>query len=159
MHEFEPVFDEKSRILILGSLPSVKSREQGFYYGHPRNLFWRVVSEICGETLPQSIEEKKAMLLNHRIAVWDVVAECDIIGSSDQSIKNVTPTDLKRVLDRADILAVYGNGAAAVRLYNKYQRVSAGKDIIQLPSTSPANAAWSYDRLLAEWKKLLDVEQ
>ena len=120
-HEFEPIFNEKSRILILGTLPSVKSREQNFYYGHPQNRFWKVLARICEtENVPESIEEKKIFLLEHQIAVWDVIAECDIIGSSDSSIKNVVPTDLNIILKNAPIQQIYGNGGKAYTLYQKY---------------------------------------
>ena len=116
VHEFEPVFDEHSRILILGSLPSVKSREQGFYYGHPQNRFWQVTADVFGEPLPRSIPEKKAFLLRCGIALWDVIAECDIIGSSDASIKNAVPTDLSRILNKAPIERIYANGRTAEKL-------------------------------------------
>lgn len=154
VHGFEPVFDENSRVLILGTLPSVKSREQRFYYGHPQNRFWRVVAALTGSGLPQTIGEKRAMLLRSGIAVWDVIAECDIIGSSDASIKNARPNDLSRILDTADIRAVFANGAAAARLYGRHQQAVTGREIIALPSTSPANAAWSLDRLIGAWSKI-----
>lgn len=152
VHGFEPVFDENSRVLILGSLPSVKSREDGFYYGHPRNRFWTVIAALTDSPLPLTREDKMSMLLKAGIAVWDVVAECDIIGSSDSSIKNVKPTDLKRVLDGCSIKAIFANGGTAAGLYGKFQRSLTGRDIITLPSTSPANAAWSAERLTEEWR-------
>ena len=152
IHTFEPVFDEHSKILILGSLPSVKSREQGFYYGHMQNRFWKVTAGVIGAPGPQSIADKKTFLLASHIAVWDVVQECDIIGSSDASIRNVKPTELNRVLDRCDIKAVFANGSTAARLYEKYQKPITNKDIITLPSTSPANAAWSLQRLIEKWQ-------
>ena len=152
VHSFDPVFDENSRVLILGSLPSVKSREEGFYYGHPRNRFWAVTAALANRPLPVTTEEKKSMLLGAGIAVWDVVAECDIIGSSDASIKNVKPADLSRVLNSCSIRAIFANGGTAARLYNKFQRQLTGREIITLPSTSPANAAWSVERLTDEWR-------
>jgi hypoxanthine-DNA glycosylase len=152
VHTFEPVFDEHSRILILGSLPSVKSREQGFYYGHAQNRFWKVTAGVLYMPVPCLLTENARFLLGARIAVWDVIDECDIIGSSDASIKNVTPTDLKRVLDNCDIKAIFANGTAAAKLYCKYQRPITGKDIVTLPSTSPANAAYSLQRLVGEWQ-------
>ena len=155
VHGFEPVFDKHSRVLILGSLPSVKSREQGFYYGHPQNRFWRVTAGVYGEAVPDTIEEKKAMLLRCGAAVWDVIAECDIVGSSDASIKNAVPADLSRILDCAPIEAVFANGAAAGKLYKKHQQALTGREIITLPSTSPANAAWSVERLIQAWKAIL----
>lgn len=154
-HEFEPVFNKESRILILGSFPSVKSREQQFYYGHPQNRFWKVIAGLTGYPVPQTIEEKKAMLLENRIAVWDVIAECEIIGSSDSSIKNVRPADLNRILQEADIQQIYANGNTAKKLFERFQRQCCGRDIIGLPSTSPANAAFSLERLLEAWNCIL----
>lgn len=152
-HSFAPVFDERSRILILGSLPSVKSREEGFYYGHPRNRFWKVLAQITGEKLPREIEEKKAMLLKHGIAIWDVIASCDIIGSSDSSIKNVEPVDIERVMGNSRIERIYANGRTAGKLYRKYLQPITGMPAMELPSTSPANAAWNLERLVEEWSE------
>ncbi len=152
-HSFAPVFDERSRILILGSLPSVKSREEGFYYGHPRNRFWKVLAQITGEELPREIEEKKAMLLKHGIAIWDVIASCDIIGSSDSSIKNVEPVDIERVMENSRIERIYANGRTAGKLYRKYLQPIIGMPAMELPSTSPANAAWNLERLVDEWSE------
>lgn len=151
-HTFSPIFGADSRLLILGTLPSVKSRENSFYYGHPQNRFWRVLSAVLDEKLPETPEEKTAMLLKHRIALWDVIAECDIIGSSDSSIKNAVPTDLGIILENSGVERIYANGGAAKRLYDKYQKEKYGKEIIPLPSTSPANAAWSLERLTETWK-------
>ena len=152
-HEFEPVFDKNSKILVLGTLPSVKSRENNFYYGHPQNRFWKLIAALCDEDIvPQTIEEKKQMLLRNHIAVWDVISECDIIGSSDSSIKNVVPVDLSVILDNADIDRIYANGCKAYELYMKYQYGKIGREIIKLPSTSPANAAYSLERLLECWQ-------
>lgn len=156
VHTFEPVFNKQSRVLVLGSLPSVKSREQGFYYGHAQNRFWKAVAALMQKPLPETTGQKKQLLLESRIAVWDVVQECDIIGSSDASIRNVTPTDLKRILDSCDIRAVFANGAAAAKLYEKFQKPLTKRDVITLPSTSPANAAWSLERLLDRWSALLE---
>lgn len=155
VHTFEPVYDENSRVLILGSLPSVKSREQGFYYGHPRNRFWAVTAAVSGQEVPVTVEEKKAMLLRAGIAVWDVVAECDIKGSSDASIKNVRAAQLSQVLDNCAIRAIFANGSTAARLYEKFQHKLTGREIITLPSTSPANAAYSLERLVTEWRNAL----
>lgn len=157
-HEFEPVYDKNSRILILGTFPSVKSREQSFYYGHPQNRFWKVISRLTEEPLPETIEEKKVMLLKHRIAVWDVIESCDIIGSSDSSIRNVVPADLTRILSAASIETIYANGGTAKRLFDRYQKKSTGREIVGLPSTSPANAAWNLDRLLSAWKRIVEEE-
>lgn len=154
VHGFPPVFDERSRILILGSLPSVLSRKNQFYYGHPQNRFWKVLARLWDAPVPESIEEKKAFLLSHGIALWDVVAECDIAGSSDASIRNVIPTDLPKILDTCGIQALYANGATAAKIYNRCQRKRTGREIVTLPSTSPANAAWSLDRLCDAWSVL-----
>lgn len=152
-HEFEPVFDENSKVLVLGTLPSVKSRENNFYYGHPQNRFWKLIAALCDEDIvPQTIEEKRKILLKHHIAVWDVISECDIIGSSDSSIKNVVPADLSVILDNTDIDRIYANGGKAYELYMKYQYGKIGREIIKLPSTSPANAAYSLERLLECWQ-------
>jgi hypoxanthine-DNA glycosylase len=151
-HEFPPVVDADCRILILGSLPSVKSRERMFYYGHPQNRFWKVIAGLTGWPVPESIEEKKAMLLGNHIAVSDVIAECDIIGSSDSSIRNVVPMDLEAILKQADIRQIYANGGTAKRLFQKFQQKTCQREIIGLPSTSPANASYSLERLLEEWK-------
>lgn len=151
-HEFDPVFDEHSKVLILGSFPSVKSRENQFYYGHPQNRFWKVIAGLTDSDIPQTIEEKKTMLLKHGIAIWDVIESCDIIGSSDSSIKNVVPADIERVLSNSQIKYIYANGGTAKRLYEKYCQKQTGYEIIGLPSTSPANAAYSLDRLLECWQ-------
>lgn len=153
-HSFQPVFDEHSRILILGTLPSVKSRENNFYYGHPQNRFWKVLASVMEEDVPQSIDEKKAFLLRNHIAIWDVIASCDIIGSSDSSIRNVVPTDLQVILQHAEIKQIYANGQKAQDLYQKYSYPTSGKEIIRLPSTSPANAAFGMDRLLKHWRQI-----
>ena len=155
VHSFEPVYDRASEILILGTLPSVKSRENNFYYGHKQNRFWKVLATLLKEPVPDTIEEKKAMLLARRIALWDVIQSCDIKGSSDSSIKNVTPTDLKQILDHCQIRQIYANGNKAGALYKKYQQPLTERDILVLPSTSPANAAWSLDRLYEKWSEIL----
>lgn len=150
-HQFEPVFDEHSKVLILGTFPSVKSREQNFYYGHPQNRFWKVLANLTGCEVPGTVEEKKKFLLSEHIAVWDVIAKCDIIGSSDSSIRNVVPADLSRILDHAPIRQIYANGGKAYELYQKYAYPITGREIVKLPSTSPANAAWQMERLLEAW--------
>ena len=153
-HEFPPVYDENSEILILGSFPSVKSREMQFFYGHPQNRFWKVLAQVLNETVPQTIPEKKEMLLRHHIALWDVIASCDIAGSSDSSIKNVEPTELRKILDASNIKQIYANGSKAGQLYKKYQLPLTGMEAVVLPSTSPANAAWSLERLCEAWRKI-----
>ncbi len=194
-HTFEPVYDSESRILILGSLPSVKSRENNFYYGHPQNRFWRVLWEIFGETSTEknevaqfcnenmevygdkaekfgdiedglrkgkkvypidtfSIEEKKKFLHANHIALWDVIAKCDIAGSSDSSIKNVVPNDISVILKSAPIENIYANGGKAHELYMRYCYPLTGREAVKLPSTSPANASWTLDRLIKTWNNV-----
>ena len=152
IHPIPPVFDRNSRILVLGSFPSVKSREANFFYGHPQNRFWKVTAAVFGETVPVSVEEKKAFLLRNRIAVWDVIHSCDINGSSDASIRNVVPNDLSVILDAADIRTIFVNGKTAERYYRQYTEPRTGRSVVCLPSTSPANAAWSVERLADAWK-------
>lgn len=150
-HTFEPIYNEQSKILILGSLPSVKSREQGFYYGHPQNRFWKVLAGILQCEVPITIEEKKHMLLTNHIAIWDVIDSCEIKGSSDSSIRNVAATDIARVLEKAPITHIYANGKTAGVLYRKWVQPQTQRDIIDLPSTSPANAAYKLDNLIDYW--------
>ena len=156
VHSFEPVYDKASEILILGTLPSVKSRENNFYYGHKQNHFWKVLATLLKEPVPHTIEEKKAMLLAHRIALWDVIQSCDIKGSSDSSIKNVQPTDIGMILEKTNITRIYANGNKAGQLYKRYQFPVTGIEAMVLPSTSPANAAWSLDRLCEAWRVILE---
>lgn len=154
--QFGPVYDAASKILILGSFPSVKSREVNFFYGHPQNRFWPLLAEVLGCKLPQSIDGKKEMLLTHHIALWDTLDSCDIIGSSDSSIRNAEPVDIMSLLNAADIRQIYCNGTASYKLFMKYLRPVCGRTPVQLPSTSPANAAWSMDRLRGQWKQILE---
>lgn len=151
-HPIKPIFDKNSKMLILGSFPSVKSREQNFYYGHPQNRFWKVVSAVFDCEEPKSIEEKREFLLSLRIALWDVIASCDIDGSSDSSIKNVVPNNLRVILDNADIKKIFVNGKTAEKYYNRYIRNEIKREAVVLPSTSPANAAFSAERLIEEWR-------
>jgi len=152
IHSIEPIFDENSKILILGSFPSVKSREMVFYYAHPQNRFWRLLTSIMGEeNVPLDNAEKSAFLLSHKIALWDVVASCEITGSSDSSIRNVIPNDLTPILHKADIQGIYCNGASSFKLYGKYLEKITGIKAHLLPSTSPANASWTFDRLTEKW--------
>ncbi len=154
-HPIPPVFDRHSKVLILGSFPSVKSREAQFFYGHPQNRFWKVTANVFGAQEPRTIEEKKAFLLSHDIAVWDVIASCEIEGSSDSSIRNVVPNDLTKILSVADIRTIFVNGKTAEKFYNKYIKDTIGRDAVCLPSTSPANAAWSVERLTEAWKQII----
>ena len=151
VHPFPPVFNTKSRILILGSFPSVKSREENFYYGHPSNRFWKVLSSVFNCPIPQSVEYKKKFLLDNGIALWDVILRCDITASSDSSIKNVVPNDISYILDHSCIGRIYLNGKTAAKYYNKYIKDSVSIEAICLPSTSPANASWSMDMLIDSW--------
>ena len=153
LHPFEPIFDEKSRILILGSFPSVKSREDQFYYGHKRNRFWAILSEICGCRLPVTVPEKTEMLLKHHIALWDVIESCDIAGSSDSSIKNVKENDMNVILKRAPIRKIFANGGKAYQLFVRYCQKEGQPEVRKLPSSSPANAAWSLERLVKAWEQ------
>ena len=150
-HTFEPVYDAQSRILILGSFPSVKSREQGFYYGHPQNRFWKVLAAILCCRIPITTEKKKKLLLENHIAVWDVIKSCEIKGSSDSSIRNVVPADIKAVTEKTKIRKIYANGKKAESLYNKYIFPKTKVGITVLPSTSPANAACSLEKLIEVW--------
>lgn len=153
-HNIEPIYNENSKILILGSFPSVKSREVQFFYGHKQNRFWKVLAGVLGCEVPVDIPEKKQMLLSHGIAIWDVIASCDIVGSSDASIRNVKANDLSKILNVANIGAIYANGAKSYELYQKYIYSTINREIIKLPSTSPANAAYSLERLVTEWKRI-----
>ena len=154
-HEFPPVYDENSEILILGSFPSVKSREMQFFYGHPQNRFWKVLAQVLNETVPQTIPEKKEMLLRHHIALWDVIASCDIAGSSDSSIKDVIPANLGIIVEASQIRKVYTNGKTAGKLYRKYQDKELNLPMEELPSTSPANAAYSLEKLTEIWSRAI----
>ena len=157
-HPFDPIYDRNSRILILGSFPSVKSREQQFFYGHPMNRFWKVMAGVLEKAVPVTVEEKKQFLLENGIAVWDVIESCDIKGSSDSSIKNVTPTDLASIVEQSRITKVFCNGKTSGKLYEKYQSKRVGIDAIVLPSTSPANAAFSLERLMDAWRVITDID-
>ena len=150
-HPIPPVYDENSKVLILGIFPSVKSREACFFYGHPQNRFWKLVAEIFDEDVPTTIEEKTALLRRNHVAVWDVIKSCDITGSSDASIKNVVPNDLTVILNTANIRKIFVNGKTAYKYYEKYTKPLINRDAICLPSTSPANAAWNLEKLKSEW--------
>ncbi len=157
-HPFAPLMSTTSRILILGSFPSVKSRENQFYYGHPQNRFWRMLSGVFGAPLPCTIEEKTALVLTHHLALWDSIASCTITGSSDASVRDVVPTDIRLVLDHAPIERVLCNGALSARMYKKYLEGITGMPALTLPSTSPANASWSLSRLIEAWGEALKMD-
>ena len=156
-HTFMPVYNKSSKILILGSFPSVKSREAGFYYHHPQNRFWKVIAGLTKEKVPKTIEEKKNMLLKHNIAIWDVIKSCEITGSSDSSIKNVVPADIGSILQKSHIEKIYANGGKAYQLYMKYIYPDTKREIIKLPSTSPANATYSLEYLLEIWREKIEL--
>ncbi|MBE5803297.1 MAG: DNA-deoxyinosine glycosylase [Clostridiales bacterium] len=156
-HPFPPVADEQCRILILGSFPSVVSREEGFFYGHPRNRFWPMLAGIFYEETPLTVPDRKALLLRHHLALWDVIASCRIEGSADASVRDATPVDIRRVLKVAPVERILCNGALAGRLYRRHLQPITGMEAIVLPSTSPANAAWNLPRLVAAWKPHLNT--
>ena len=150
-HPFEPIYDENSRILILGSFPSVRSRLDGFYYGHPQNRFWKLMAALYKTDVLRTTEEKKRFLLKNGIALWDVIGSCEIKNSSDSSIRNAIPNPLERIFEQANIVTVYTNGKTADKLYRQYYQTES----VCLPSTSPANAAWTLEKLMDAWEKIL----
>lgn len=154
-HTFEPIYDENSKILILGSLPSVKSREQGFYYGHPQNRFWKVLAGLLKWEEPVTIEEKKKMLLENKIAIWDVLESCDIQGSSDSSIKNAVAADIPGLLEKTKIEKIYVNGTTAGKYYKKYLYPLTGVEAVVLQSTSPLNCRYNLEKLTVNWSVIL----
>ena len=156
VHPIPPFFDETSKILVLGSFPSVRSRESGFFYGHPQNRFWKVMAALFSEEVPRTVPEKAALLKRHRIAAWDSIFSCDIEGSSDSSITNVVPSDLSEIFRTADIRAVFTNGKKSHEVYARYCLPDTGRPDICLPSTSPANAAWNMERLTEAWSVILE---
>ena len=157
IHPIPPLYDAESKILILGSFPSVKSREAMFFYGHPQNRFWRLLAALFDEPAPTSVEEKKALALSHNIAMWDSIHSCAIVGSSDSSIRDVVPNDLSVILDNSRVESVFCNGATSHKLYMKYIYPQTGIEAIKLPSTSPANAAFTMDRLIGEWSVIKET--
>lgn len=155
-HPIDPVWNADSKVLILGSFPSVKSRETMFFYGHPQNRFWRVLSAVLNVEMPQTIDEKKALLIAHKIAMWDVIASCEIRGSADSSIRNAVPNNIGMIIEHSKIQRVFVNGGTAARLYDHYLLPTVGVTATKLPSTSPANASWSFERLCTEWRSVAD---
>ena len=153
-HPFEPVYDRYSHILILGSFPSVRSREQGFFYGHPQNRFWKVLAHVFGDEVPQDLMQKKSFLSHHHLALWDVIESCEIVNSEDSSIKKARPTDLSLILDSCKIERIYCLGNTAGRYFKKFHPELAYMMAV-LPSTSPANAAYSLEKLIACYKVIL----
>ena len=155
-HEFDAFFDKDSRVLILGTIPSPKSREQGFYYGQPQNRFWKVLADVLGEEFPQTVEERKRFLKRNHIALWDVLESCEIKGASDVSIRNARPNDMNRILQAADIRAIFATGAKAAQLYKKLCFPECGVEAVRLPSTSPANCGCSYEKLREAYSQICD---
>lgn len=152
VHPIPPLFESNSRVLVLGSFPSVKSREAQFFYGHPQNRFWNVVAAVFEQEKPLTVDDKKRLILENRLALWDVIAECEIEGSADSTIKNVRANDLSVILQNSAVERIYVNGKTAEKYYNKYTLPQTGIKAVCLPSTSPANAAWSFERLVDAWK-------
>ena len=159
VHPIPPTYDASSRILVLGSFPSPKSRESGYFYGHPQNRFWRVAAALFDEQVPATVEEKHALLVKHHIAAWDVIHSCMIRGASDSSITDVVVNDLTPILEKADIRQIFVNGKTAYRYYVKYTQPLTGREAVCLPSTSPANAAWSLERLIEAWRVIRDIQE
>lgn len=155
VHTIPPLYDSHSRVLLLGSIPSPKSREAGFYYAHPQNRFWRVLAAVLGEEVPQTIEEKRAMCLTHHVALWDTIARCDIAGASDLSIRNAVPNDIGKLVRESEITRIFAAGGKSAELYRKLIEPQLHIPITQLPSTSPANAAWSLERLIEAYRVIL----
>ncbi|MBR2836098.1 MAG: DNA-deoxyinosine glycosylase [Coriobacteriales bacterium] len=155
VHPLEPVFNRESRVLILGTMPSPASRNAGFYYGHPHNRFWRVLSELLQEPLAVTNEARKEQLLKNHIALWDVLVSCEITGASDSSITNAVPNDLSRILDHAPIQAIFCSGSKAYELYHRFSEPLTGLPATKLPSTSPANATMTLDKLVNAWRCIM----
>lgn len=158
-HNFGPLYAADSRVLLLGSMPSPKSREQGFFYGHPQNRFWRVLAAVLGEAAPDSIEDKRTLCLRHQVALWDVLASCEIVGASDAAIRNPVPNNLAPLIQKTQVQAVFTTGATAYQYYQKLCLQQTGLPALKLPSTSPANAAWSLDRLTEAYRVILPYLQ
>lgn len=155
-HTIPPLYNENSKILILGSFPSVKSRETEFFYGHPQNRFWKVMAALFREKIPESTEEKKSLLLSRGVALWDAVYSCDIVGSSDSSIKNVIPNDILFILSKTSVSKIFLNGKTAEKYYKKYIEKDIDIKAVCLPSTSPANASVSLDELIKKWSVIIN---
>ncbi len=155
LHPFPPLYDERSEALILGSFPSVKSRENMFFYGHPQNRFWKLLALLCGEEVPVTIEEKTDLVLSRHLALWDSIRSCTITGSSDSSVRDVVPNDLSVIIDNSRVSRVFCNGALSYNMYMKYSFPATGIRAVKLPSTSPANAAYSLERLAKAWEIIL----
>lgn len=158
IHPVKPIYNDKSEILILGTFPSVKSREEKFFYAHPQNRFWKVMARICSCSCPDNVEEKTDMILSNHFALWDVIHSCEITGSADSTIKNVVPNDIKTIINHSNIKKIFVNGKKAEALYKKYIEKDIGIKAVCLPSTSPANARWSEDDLYQYWGEKITKE-
>ncbi len=152
VHPVPPLYSANSKTLILGSFPSAKSREAKFFYGHPQNRFWKLISRLFDEEFPQTVEDKKQLILSNNLALWDVIHSCTVTGSSDSSIRDVVPNDISEILNKSKVNRIFTNGATSYNLYKKYIFPKTGIEAIKLPSTSPANAMFSLDRLEEYWK-------
>ena len=159
VHPIPPLYGKNSKILILGSFPSVKSREAEFFYGHPQNRFWVVIAAVLGKEKPKTIEEKKRLILENDLALWDVIGSCEIVGSADSTISNVTANDLSVIISNSSVDRIFVNGKTAEKYYNKYTYPKTGIKAVCLPSTSPANAAWNFEKLVDAWKSIKTTEQ
>lgn len=157
IHPVEPLYNCHSRVLILGTFPSPKSREGKFFYHHPQNRFWKVMAYLTGTPVPTSIEEKKSIILDNGFALWDVIKSCSVTGAGDSTIKNVVPADLSVIFNGAPIEKVFANGEKAYSLYMKHSFPITRHPIVKLPSTSPANASWNLERLIEAWKVIKDI--
>lgn len=155
VHPIPPLYSPDSETLILGSFPSVKSREGAFFYHHPQNRFWRVIAAVTQSSVPQTVEEKKTLILEHHLALWDSIGSCEIVGSQDSSIRNVIPNDVAAILRQSSIHRIFCNGATAYQYYQKYIQPQTSMQAVKLPSTSPANASWSLERLIAAWSEIV----
>lgn len=156
IHTIDPIYDKNSSVLILGSFPSVKSREGNFFYHHPQNRFWKVLSAVLCQQTPETIAQKREFLIKNRIALWDVIKSCDIENSSDSSIKDVKVNDIGMILNNADIQMIFTNGGKASALYKRYCQSITGIKACPLPSTSPANAGYSVEELIKRWSIIKD---
>ena len=154
-HEFPALYDRESQVLMLGSIPSPKSREMAFYYGHPQNRFWKVMAIVLGESVPETIAQKKAMLEKHHLALWDVLDSCTIVGASDTSIEDPVVNNIKELVEKSKVTRIFCTGATAYNLYQKFCAKEVGINAVKLPSTSPANCAVSLEKLVEAYKKVL----
>jgi len=155
-HAFAPVYDRHSRLLILGTMPSPQSVKNGFYYSHPQNRFWPLLAALYNEPVPQNVQAKTSFVLKHNLALWDVLASCEIAGAADASIRQAVPNDLTIILKEAPIERIFTTGKTAYNLFQKHIAPQLHREAVYLPSTSPANQAlFPWDKLLAVWRQSL----